>query len=53
VSADLTSDGKLFQARRSCNAVSTFAETETTSGRPNGIVGRAQGDLAVESGDGL
>jgi len=39
---------------RSCNAENTFAETETTSGNEQVIiVGRAQGDLAVESGDGL
>jgi len=56
VSADLTSDGKLFQARGA-------AMQKTRSPRRRRllvllmnrivIVGRAQGDLAVESVDGL
>ena len=39
---------------RSCNAESTFAKMEMASGNEQVIiVGRVQGDLAVESGDGL
>ena len=54
MSADLTSDGKLFQARGAAMQKVLKAETETTSGNEQVIiVGLAQGDLAVESGDGL